>query len=144
MTEIDSKMEPHRALSDAEFEQQFKSCAMDPTVFSHEAHIRLAWLAINKYGLNKATSHVQTLLERFVAHHQAQDKYHKTLTVAAVQVVYHFMANTKADDFADFISASSPLITNFKSLIGAHYSFDIFQSEGARLAYIEPDLAPFD
>ena len=137
-------MEQHFELSDAEFEQQFSNCQLHPSLFSHEAHLRLAWIHIDKYGLEQATQNIQEQLQNFVAHVGATDKYHETLTVAAVQAVGHFMKSSEADNFKDFIVENPPLKTNFKELINSHYSFDIFNSSEAKTEFIVPDVLPFE
>lgn len=136
-------MEEHLYLSDAAFESQFEQCQLSPALFSHEAHLRLAWIHIRKYGIKKATENVQAQLLGFVTHVGAHDKYNITLTVAAVKAVAHFMAKSNADTFADFIVVFPQLKYNFKELMACHYSFDIFSSEEAKIAFLEPDLIPF-
>lgn len=41
-------MNNHFELTDFEFEEKFEKRIFDPELFSHEAHIRLAWIQINK------------------------------------------------------------------------------------------------
>lgn len=136
-------MEPHFKLSDQVFEQQFANCSLDPAIFSHEAHIRLAWIHIRKYGVEQAVENICAQLLAFVDHVGARHKYNKTLTVAAIRAVYHFMGKTDADNFSDFILACPRLKFNFKELIAAHYGFDIYRSEKAKQEYLEPDLLAF-
>jgi hypothetical protein len=45
------RTEKHLDLSDNEFEKQFINCELSPDIFSHEAHLRLAWINIKKMGL---------------------------------------------------------------------------------------------
>lgn len=137
-------MEPHFEVSDAVFEQQFKNCELNPALFSHEAHLRLAWIHIKKYGVEKAIENVCEQLLNFVDYVGARDKYNKTLTIAAVRAVHHFMKKKEIDNFYDFIQAYPRLKTNFKELMGFHYKTDIFNSENAKRMYLEPDLVPFD
>lgn len=137
-------MEKHFELSDAEFERQFASCQLNPSIFSHEAHLRLAWIHIDKYGIEQAKENIQKQLQDFVAHVGAMGKYHKTLTIVAVEGVNHFMKKSKSDNFKDFIIEFPQLKNNFKELIGSHYSFDIFKSIKARTEFLEPDLLPFE
>ncbi|MEL6251617.1 MAG: hypothetical protein AAFR87_06365 [Bacteroidota bacterium] len=137
-------MEEHFRLSDSEFLQQFKDCSLSPRIFSHEAHLRLAWLNIQLDGMSTAEKGIQEQIEKFVAHVGAKDKYHKTLTIAAIKAVGHFMEKSSADNFRSFITANPELKKDFKSLINSHYSFDIFSSEEARKSFIEPDVVPFD
>lgn len=84
-------MEKHAELSDLEFEKQFETCKLIPSYFSHEAHIRLAWIHIGKYGLDQAEKNITTQLLQYVDFAGARDKYNATLTLAAVKAVYHLM-----------------------------------------------------
>ncbi|WP_339606028.1 hypothetical protein [uncultured Roseivirga sp.] len=136
-------MEPHFQLSDTEFNRQFTDCSLNPELFSHEAHIRLAWINIKKLGLEKAIDNTQTQLENFVAHIGAKDKYHKTLTIVAIKIVNHFIQKSKSDDFSNFINEFSQLKYEFKELVNAHYSFNIFNSDEARTEFLKPDLLEF-
>ena len=137
-------MEEHHKLTDQEFEKRFVNCNLDPAIFTHEAHLRLAWLYLQKYGVEKTEGLIQDQLKKYVTSLGANDKYHATLTVAAIKAVHHFLSRSTTDNFRDFIAECPRLKTNFKELIGSHYGFDIYKSEEARLNYLEPDLLPFD
>lgn len=136
-------MEAHFTFTDNEFEQQFNTCTLDPAVFSHEAHLRLAWIHITKYGTDQAIENICTQLLDFVDAVGARDKYNKTLTIAAIKAVYHFINRSNAGNFNDFIEQNPRLKYNFRELIAAHYGIDIFHSETAKREYVEPDLLPF-
>jgi len=136
-------MESHFNLSDTEFENQFQTCSLDPKLFSHEAHLRLAWIHITKYGVDKAEANIQTQLQNFVTHVGATDKYHKTLTIVAVRAVNYFVKKSKTKNFETFINQFPQLKTDFKSLINSHYSVDVFSSKKAKMEFVEPDVQPF-
>lgn len=137
-------MANHFQLTDLEFEKQFESCDLNPKLFSHEAHIRLAWIHIGNYGIEKAISNIQSQIMNFVKHVGVIDKYNTTLTVASVRAVYHFMLKSKSNNFKDFIKEFPRLATNFRELIDARYGFDIFNSNQAKVKFLEPNLLPFD
>lgn len=137
-------MENHFYLSDSDFEHQFMSCELSPSDFTHEAHLRLAWINITKYGIKQAEKNIQNQLERFVKFVGAKDKYNMTLTLASVKVVYHFILKSESDNFKDFIAEFPRIKYNFKTLLNSHYGFDIYNSEKAKREYLEPDLIPFD
>lgn len=137
-------MEAHFELSDQEFEDQFKNCTLNPAIFTHEAHLRLAWIHIKNKGVEGAIDTVCSQLLAYVDVLGARSKYNKTLTVAAVRAVYHFMLKSESENFQDFIAKFPRLKYNFKELIGFHYGVDIFNSEQAKRVYLEPDLLPFD
>lgn len=133
----------HYQLTDREFIRLLEDCTLDPALFNHEAHLRLAWLLIRELGANQATETIQDMLQNFVEHVGATDKYHVTLTVTAIRAVHSFMQKSNAESFDRFISESQVLLTDFKQLINSHYSIDIFSSEKARTRFLEPDLLPF-
>jgi N-formylglutamate deformylase len=139
-----NSMQKHFKLSDLEFKNQFVSCQLNPAYFSHEAHLRLAWITINEYGIDKAEEEIQSQLLNFINFVGVKDRYNKTVTIAALKAVHHFMQRVKSNTFKDFIAEYPQLNNNFMGLIGSHYSFDIFHSNKAKTEFLEPDLLPFD
>jgi len=137
-------VEDHRKLSDLEFEKQFQQCSLNPNLFTHEAHLRLAWIHINNYGIETAKINIESQIRKFVKHVGAEAKYHQTITIAAINAVNHFKKRSKANEFHNFIEQNSQLKTNFKNLINSHYSYNIFKSDKARIKYIKPDIQPFE
>lgn len=137
-------MKTHFELDDHAFERQLEDCTLPAEVFTHEAHLRLAWIHINTYGIEKAIENIRLQLVSYVDALGARDKYNETLTVAAIRVVYHFMLQSKSKNFQDFITEFPRLKYNFKELIHSHYGVDIFSSTRAKQKYLEPDLLPFD
>ncbi|MBX2842018.1 MAG: hypothetical protein KTR26_09610 [Flammeovirgaceae bacterium] len=137
-------MENHFQLTDAEFEKQFEEGTLSPDLFSHEAHLRLAWIHIKNYGIKKAIDNVCLQIKTFATAQGAADKFNMTVTTAAVRAVYHFILKSKSTNFKDFAEENPRLKNCFKQLLDAHYDLDIFKSELARNEYVEPDLLPFD
>ncbi len=137
-------MEHHYQLSDNEFEKSFSQKTLNPKWFSHEAHLRLAWIHIRKYGFEKATVNLCNQIEAFAQNLGANDKFNKTLTIAAVSAVYHFIKKSHVVDFQQFIKEEPRLKNQFSDLMKAHYSLDILKSERAKREFLAPDLIPFD
>jgi len=136
--------EHHKKLSDNEFEEQFKALNLSPEVFSHEAHLRLAWIHIRKYGVNQAEQNISNQLLAYVVKLGAADKYHTTVTIVAVRIVNHFMKKSECESFDEFIERYPELKSNFKELINKYYSFNVFNSEEARKSFIDPDRPLID
>lgn len=136
-------MQTHYALSDELFEQQFADTTLNPHLFSHEAHLRLAWIHIGKYGTAQAVDNICTQIKRFDRTHDDGTKYNQTVTVASVKAVAHFMAKSEANNFKDFISAFPRLRHQLKDLLAQHYSWDIFADKAAKSEYVAPDLLAF-
>jgi hypothetical protein len=138
------RTEKHLDLSDNEFEKQFINCELSPDIFSHEAHLRLAWINIKKYGIMKAETNIQRQLRKYVTSVGAESKYNTTLTLAASKAVHHFMLKSESNDFQEFMIEFPRLKNNFRELMSCHYGFDIYNSEKAKMKFVEPDLLPFD
>lgn len=137
-------MASHFDLSDIEFEHAFEACQLQPALFTHEAHLRLAWIHVRKYGVENAINNVTSQLKKYVSFLGAVDKYNETVTIAAIKGVHHFMLRSGTRTFPDFISENSRLNTHFKHLLSQHYTGYIFTSEKAKKSFQEPDLLPFD
>ncbi len=133
----------HGLLSDDEFISLFESCELDPVLFNHEGHLRLAWIYINHLGLHKAEEKVTSGIQNYVEHLGAKDKYHHTLTIAAVKTVYHFYQKYEGENFFNFIDEFPHLKEDFKSLIDAHYSPELIGSLSAKEQFIKPDLLEY-
>lgn len=137
-------MESHLSLSDHKFIGKLKTATLPSSLFSHEAHLRLAWLNIKRFGIKEGTVETCLLIKAYVIALGVENKFNKTLTVAATKAVYHFMRKSELDRFEDFIDTFKRLKFNFKELMAVHYSFDIYNSEFAKKNYLAPDLLPFD
>lgn len=137
-------MEKHFELTDIEFETKFVKCELSREIFSHEAHLRLAWINIDKYGIEQAIENVQGQLKKYVEFVGAKDKYNATLTVAAIKAVYHYMLKSSSQDFKNFITEFPQLKNKFKEIMNCHYGFDIYGSAKAKTTFLQPDLMPFD
>ncbi|AXT20285.1 hypothetical protein D7030_03985 [Flavobacteriaceae bacterium AU392] len=137
-------MTNHYQLNDAEFQKQFKNGTLDPKLFNHEAHLRLAWIYITQDGVETAVDLICNQLLNYVTVLGAVDKFNKTVTVAAVRAVYHFMLKSDTDDFKTFIAELPRLKYNFKELLASHYNIDVFNSKIAKSTFLEPDLLSFD
>lgn len=137
-------MQAHLLLSDDQFLRQFRQCTLDPALFTHEAHLRLAWLVLRSAGSAGAVETVPRLIRQYVAHLGAEDKFNLTLTVAATKAVDHFLRRSRANTFPEFMTEFPRLKHNFRDLMAAHYGFDIYGSARAKVTFLEPDLLPFD
>jgi hypothetical protein len=137
-------MQKHFELTDIEFEKEFSESTLDPSMFTHQAHIRLAWIHIEKYGVEIAVKNIKAQIKKYVKHLNAEDKYNETVTVAGVRAINHFMLRSESRNFADFIKENDELLDNFKGLLLTHYETNIFESEMAKQVYIEPEIQSFD
>lgn len=137
------RIKDHWQFTDDEFEKQFETFQLKPGMFSHEAHLRLAYIHIAKYGAKQAELNMCYQIKGFAESLGGGDKFNKTVTIAAVKAMDHFMKKSTSDNFRDFIKEFPRLLTNFRDLLSQHYGFNVFSDKRAKKEYIEPDLLPF-
>jgi hypothetical protein len=137
-------MENHYKMSDKELEFQLRNGVLYPSLFSHQAHLRLAWIHIRNYGIEAALLSIPEQIRSYVSGIGAAEKYNHTLTIAAVKTVYHFKLRSDATDFREFITEFPRLNHNFRDLISSHYSIGILNTKKAKKEFIAPDLLAYD
>ena len=142
--DISGIMEKHYQFTDQGLLLAMENSALDPKLFSHEAHLRWGWLLLEYNSLEEAINKACTQLKQYTTHLGAFDKYNETVTIAAMRAIHHFRLKSEADNFMDFIVDCSRLKTSFKELMDAHYSENIFNSVLAKKQYLQPDKAPFN
>lgn len=135
--------QPHFLLSDHEFIDQFENLQLNPAYFTHLAHIRLAWLYIKEFGVERAANIICDRIRNFDKKFDNGLKFNKTVTIAFVHLINERQQLGIYRDFESFLDANEVLIYEYKELISKHYSFDPFNSEKARHEYLLPDLMPF-
>ena len=88
----------HTELSDEDFERQFERFTFKPTLFSHEAHLRLAYIHIKKYGPEQAEANMVQQISSYADYYGAKNKFNKTVTIAAVRAMQHFIQRSGTDN----------------------------------------------
>ncbi|MEC7264291.1 MAG: hypothetical protein VXW38_11165 [Bacteroidota bacterium] len=131
-------------MTDQEFVHLFETGNLSPSLFTHEAHLRLAYIYLKNFGEELAIDKCCKGIREFDQLHGDGTKFHKTLTVASVKAVHHFMRKSKSTTFENLIVEFPRLKTSFKLLLDQHYAFDLLKSVKAKSEYVAPDLIPFD
>ncbi len=116
----DSLSEKHRQLSDKDFSRLFEECTLEPTLFTHEAHLRLAWLLIREHGLQPATEMLCGQIMRYDRQHGKGTKFSEHVTRAAVQLVNELQKQSQDHSFMDFIGRHPRLLFDFGELLAPY------------------------
>ena len=133
-------MEKHWRFSDEVYEKKFKEIKFPPLYFSHEAHLRLAYIHLKKYGLDQSIENMCKQIYDFAIKYGATMKFNATVTYASLQIMYHYMQEGKSDDFSDLMKEFPKLLEDFKGEIQKYYSWDVFRSLEAKATIHEPDI----
>jgi hypothetical protein len=125
--------------NDQDFREAVESLNIANEVFHHREHIRLAWIYSCHFSQERAVSRMVQGIQAFAKHHGAAGKYHHTITVAWMRLVWHAARTAPPEqDFAAF-AAAHPRLLNSR-LLEYYYSKARLQSDAARHAWLEPDL----
>jgi GNAT superfamily N-acetyltransferase len=133
-------------LGDAEFLARFEDRTLPFELWTHRAHIKVAYLYLRRFPLAEATARARAGIRAYNAKNRVPEGphmgYHETLTCAWMRIVdamirTHGPAAT-ADEFCD----EQPYLTS-RLLLRLFYSRDRIMAPEAKIRFVEPDLAPF-
>jgi hypothetical protein len=126
---------------DTLFRRSFETCAIDPAAFNHAAHVRIAYIYLCGHSIDEATERMKGSLLAFLEHFGVdRSKFHETMTRAWILAVRHFMElSAPSASSRDFIAANPQLLD--ARILLRHYSAETLFSQGARTAFVQPDIA---
>ena len=116
-----------KELSDNELLEQIENCSLSPELFTHETMLRLAWILIQKHGLEVAIVKNATIKERYFKIALKSDKFNKTLTRAYVEILSYFMTKSKTTNFDKLLREFPRLKFDFQKLVKTHYGYNILK-----------------
>ena len=114
-------------LSDNELLEKIENCSLEPELFTHETMLRLAWILIQKHGLEVAIVKNNHLKERYFKTALKSDKFNKTLSRAYVEILYYFMKKTNTNNFDKLLREFPRLKFDFQKLVKTHYGYNILK-----------------
>ena len=72
---------------DEAFLAAFETCTLDPALFDHRGHLRLALLHLQAQSLGATATTLPGQIQRYATHLGAPEKFHATLTHALLELV---------------------------------------------------------
>jgi hypothetical protein len=132
------------SMSDHEFLEAFENCSLPAADWTHEAHVRMAWLYLRKLGEESGLGRIRLGIRRYNA--QVLKKslaYHETITIAYARLIAHRLTTLPiGHTFDDFRAVSSDLLDRKLSALLIHYRHETLLGDLARARFIQPDLEP--
>ena len=127
----------------SDFDGLFAQVTAGRSRFGHREHVHLCWLAVRALGESAAAALIAAGLEGVASTAGAPRKFHVTRTRAWTCLVAARVARPDSPDtFEDFAERNQDLLD--KHLLNRHYRASTLDSDRARTAWVEPDLAPLD
>ncbi|MCW8844685.1 MAG: hypothetical protein OQK99_02520 [Gammaproteobacteria bacterium] len=128
-------------MNDQEFLEGFERCTIPREKWSHEAHIRMAWLYLTCYPLEQALEKICSGIQRYnKAVTGSTDGYHHTVTLAFSRLIAARLA--PGEDYAAFRVANPDLYASRPPVLARFYSDEHLFSEQAKREWRNPDLEP--
>ncbi len=129
-------------LSDNDLLAGFSDDTLDPALFDHREHVRIAWLLLRRHGLPEVLARIEAGLQGLARRAGAPEHYHATLTWAWVLLVRErIRRHPEAEAWPDFAGRNPDLFTDGPALLGLHYSPELLASDRARREFVLPDRA---
>lgn len=121
---------------------QLESNTLPAAEFNHHAHLLAAWSYRQLYPAREAAARCARALSRYAMAQGAAQKYHHTLTMATLSLVYDRMERDAQSlaDWSHFVAGNADLFADLPALLRVHYSEQRLNDDMARGAFVEPDL----
>jgi len=133
--------EKHHLLTNDDFERKFSNCELPGVIFTHEAHLRISYIHITKYGLEKAIDTLSMQIKNCDDKYGNGTKFNKKLTIASTKVIHHFIAKSKTENFNDFIKEFPQLKSDFLDVLKTTNAVDILNTKNdVKEEYLESNL----
>ena len=132
-------------MNDAEHLRRFEDHSLPKEQWNHRAHLKVAYLYLNRYTQAEALERLRTGIKAYNAAQGIQDTptggYHETMTQVWLQLVYTTLRQFGPAESADaFFDAQTQLGDKRTPLL--FYSRDLIMSAEAKTSFVAPDLAP--
>ncbi|MBC23457.1 MAG: hypothetical protein CMJ32_06020 [Phycisphaerae bacterium] len=127
-------------MNDAEFIIAFEECTLPIEQWDHRAHVRVAWIYLQRHGYARALDLMRQGILAFNSSNGIRigpgTGYHETLTRAFLRLV-DAERNASIIDFNSFCDHASKLLD--KKIILEHYSKELLDDPITRMEFVEPD-----
>jgi hypothetical protein len=129
-------------MTDHEFAALLEGCTLPRSDFNHAAHVRLAWIYLQRLPFDEAVARTCATIRRYATHLGAQAKFHCTVTAALMALLRAGGATDTALAWEDFLQRNAALLADARAALARHYSSALLESDAARGRFVAPDLAP--
>lgn len=125
-------------MTDDEFLDAFEAAVIPRPDWTHDAHVRMAWLYLNRYPAADALERVRNGIQKLNVRNGVLEGYHETITVAFVRVISARLLH--AEPYESFRARNPDLYDRSLCPILKHYTRERLFSAEARAGFLEPDL----
>lgn len=133
------------SLDDDTLWREFHAATLPKELWTHAAHLRMAWLHLRRHALDEAHLLLRAGIIKLNASHglveSATRGYHETMTCVWLALVAAALQQSPAlSDSRDFLATHADRLAKDAPL--RYYSRELLFSVAARARFVAPDLAP--
>lgn len=130
--------------SDQALLRDFESRALTDDEWTHEAHLRVAFIYLTRHGQDGALRRLRAGIRALNATHGKTGAYHETITVAWARILGERLARPSIWYHSEAFLADHPELLGPPSdaALSKHYSPARLATKRARDNFVEPDRAP--
>jgi hypothetical protein len=127
-------------ISDQELMEGFEHLTLPLECFHHREHVRVAFLYLQKYPVQKALEAFCDSLRRFAAAHGKANLYHETISWSYVFLIQERMARAgNAQRWEEFAKSNADLLTWKNGILTRFYRTETLASDLAKKIFVFPD-----
>ena len=128
-------------MTETEFLEAFERCSLPEDQWTHAAHVRMAWLYLQRIPLSEAIPVVRDGIKRYNASLKKTLAYHETITQVFLQLISHRMQHSGGhQSFTDFCIENADLLDRNMTALLIYYRKETLFSQAASEAFVKPDL----
>ena len=128
-------------MTDDELITALETGTLEPSLFTHEAHVRAAWHCLRQAPFPEALVRFSRALRQFATQQGQASKYHETITVAYAALIADRLHETPSLEWEGFAQRHADLLIRQPSLLTSYYTSETLASERARLTFVLPVCA---
>ena len=130
-------------MNDDEFLAAFENCTLPPDLWTHRAHVRVAYLYASRNSLYDATDRIRTSIRAYAKARNTPEAidsgYHETVTAAFMVLVFAANLQTGPYETSQHFCEAHPELLNSHAL-RKFYSRNHIKTWEAKADFIDPDL----
>ena len=126
-------------LTDTEFLAAIRACQLPAEHFTHEGHLRLAWLLTSEnFNSDSAPLEACVLISEYATSLGAKDKFHRTITEFLQRLICYRQKQQQYKDWPQFLAANQDLVLDCLGVLDQYYERDILFGDQAKKQFVSP------
>jgi len=127
-------------MTELEFFTQFENGTLKAEIFDHQAHVKIAWIYLQKYELPEALRNFSETLKRFAKINGATGLYHETITFAFLVLIQERIQSAEnKQSWEEFVETNSELFDWKNNILKKYYREETLKSVFAKKNFVFPD-----